>query len=249
VLKAAFAASSTFRLSFLGFFCFGTALVVIQHGKFITFEGGEGSGKSTQIERLAYRLRSFGVSVVVTREPGGSPFAEKLRDIILATETPEHSALSEAMVFSAARADHLDQLIRPALQDGKWVLCDRFADSTRAYQGYAGALSLEVIQTLEDIVVADTQPDMTIVMDVDVDIGLARAGNRHLERGLAPQDRDRFESRSETFHVRLRRAFLDIAKNNPHRCVVVDGGRDPDAVAEDIWQTVHNRVMAAWAEL
>ena len=132
-------------------------------GKFITFEGGEGAGKSTQVGLLAVRLRAAGIDVVMTREPGGSPFGERLRDLVLDPATPEHSALSEALLFFAARADHLETTIRPALAEGRWVICDRFSDSTRAYQGSAGAVAPEIIDALDQLVVAETQPDLTVI--------------------------------------------------------------------------------------
>ncbi len=141
-------------------------------GKFITFEGGEGSGKSTQAHNLAGRLRAQGIEVVLTREPGGSPFAEALRTLILDPETPPHSALSEALLFYAARADHLDKTIRPALNAGAWVICDRFSDSTRVYQSEAGGLPGEVLDALEEIVVSPTVPDLTFILDLPAELGL-----------------------------------------------------------------------------
>jgi len=207
-------------------------------GRFITFEGGEGSGKSTQAARLVERLEAMGFAVLVTREPGGSPFAEAVRDVILGGTLPDHAPLSEALLFYAARADHLQATIRPALAAGTWVVCDRFSDSTRVYQGAAGRLSLDVIERLEELVVAPTFPDLTLVVDVPVDVGLARANAR---RGGSAQEADPYERRGPAFHQALRQGFLSIAASQPERCAVIDGARDPDAVAGDVWQAVRSR--------
>src|SRR5690606_18081710 len=147
-------------------------------GKFITFEGGEGAGKSTQAQLLAERLKARDIQVVLTREPGGSAFAEQVRELILGSNTADHGRLAEALLFSAARADHLERTIRPALEAGQWVICDRFADSTRVYQGVAGGLPKAIIEALERIVVDDTVPDLTIVLDLPATDGLARARGR-----------------------------------------------------------------------
>ena len=214
------------------------------NGKFITLEGGEGSGKSTQARLLEDRLLAAGVDVVMTREPGGSPFGERLRDILLDANTPDHAAMSEALLFYAARSDHLDATIRPALSKGHWVICDRFSDSTRAYQGYAGALSLATIDTLDEVVVAPTFPDLTMIIDLDPKVGMQRADAR---RRLETDDgneagRDRFEGRSENFHRLLRDGFLDIAAQNPERCAVIDGADAPDAIGDKIWEVVCMRL-------
>jgi dTMP kinase len=222
-------------------------------GRFITFEGGEGSGKSTQARRLADRLGELGHEVTVTREPGGSPFAERLRTLILDPAVERHSALSEALVFCAARADHLDELIRPALAAGRFVVCDRFSDSTRVYQGYAGQVEPRLLEALDLIVVGHTRPDLTIVVDIPAEIGLARAAVR--QGTLAPAQNgqgakqprsllaDRFESRDLAFHKRLREGFREIARLEPQRCVVVDGQRSVDEVARDVWTAVHTRLL------
>lgn len=215
-------------------------------GKFITLEGGEGAGKSTQAELLAERLRALGLDVVMTREPGGSPFGERLREILLDATTPEHSALSEALLFYAARADHLETTIRPALAKGSWVICDRFADSTRAYQGTAGALTLTTIDTLDALVVAETQPDLTLMIDLDPELGMQRANARRSAQqnggDEGASNPDRFEGREAKFHEALRRGFLDIAANNPDRCAVVDGNTDADSISENIWAVVKDRL-------
>jgi len=209
-------------------------------GKFITIEGGEGTGKSTQARRLAEQLERGGRDVLVTREPGGSERAETIRAFLLSDRAKEIGAFGEAILFSAARDDHLEEAIRPALKAGRWVVCDRFADSTRAYQG-AGSLEPHLIETLEKIIVGETAPDLTIIIDLPADEGLTRARARQKETG---GETDSFESRAITFHDRLRQAFLEIAKAEPERCVVVDGSGDEDAVAAAIWARVEERLQA-----
>ncbi len=216
-------------------------------GKFITLEGGEGAGKSTQAELLAVRLRAIGLDVVMTREPGGSPFGERLRAVLLDATMPEHSALSEALLFYAARADHLETTIRPALAKGRWVICDRFADSTRAYQGTAGALDFKTIDTLDALVVAQTQPDLTLMIDLDPEVGMQRANARRcLQTNDAEETAshpDRFEGRAAAFHEALRRGFLDIAANNPERCAVIDGNNDAETISDNVWSIVKDRLQ------
>ncbi|KQP37671.1 dTMP kinase [Methylobacterium sp. Leaf106] len=202
-----------------------------QGGAFITFEGGEGAGKSTQIARLAARLRgASSAPVVTTREPGGSVKAEAIREALLAGTVKRHGPFAEALLFSAARIDHLDTLIRPALARGETVLCDRFSDSTRAYQGAAGGLDPALLSALERVVVGDMTPDLTLILDLDPAIGLARAK----ARAGAGEAADRFEAEALGFHTRLRQAFLAIAAMEPERCVVIDAGLPPDAVEEAI---------------
>lgn len=203
--------------------------------KFITFEGGEGSGKSTQARLLAARLQKAGVPTVLTREPGGSPFAERVRALLLDPATPAHGALAEALLFSAARADHLDVAIRPALGAGAWVICDRFFDSTRVYQGYAANVPASVLDALEHAVVGDTRPDLTLIIDMDVAQGLARAQARRVAGTEKREHPDRFERRDLSFHETLRQGFLDLGKRNPQRCVVIDGSGSQDDVAERVW--------------
>lgn len=206
-------------------------------GAFITFEGGEGAGKSTQVQRLAAHLRvRTGRPVVVTREPGGSPKAEAIRDALLAGIAKPHGPFAEALLFSAARIDHLDTLIRPALARGETVLCDRFADSTRAYQGAAGGLDPELVASLERVVVGPTRPALTLILDLDPVVGLARAAGRS---DGAP---DRFEAEALDFHARLRAAFRAIAEAEPERCALVDAGAAPDAVAAEIRAIVAARL-------
>jgi dTMP kinase len=208
-------------------------------GRFITFEGGEGAGKSTQIDRLRGRIEALGHRVLVTREPGGSPKAEEIRTLILSGKVKARGPWAEALLFSAARIDHLDHKIRPALDQGIHVLCDRFADSTRAYQGALGQVSLDRLKKLERIVVGETTPDLTLILDLPVDVGLARASGRREARG---EGTDRFEAEGASFHEALRQAYLAIAREAPQRCAVIDAAGDADAVEAAIWDAVSKRV-------
>jgi dTMP kinase len=210
-------------------------------GRFITFEGGEGAGKSTQIERLLRRLKEAGVTAIATREPGGSPHAERIRESVLSGAAKAFGPLAEAIMFSAARIDHLRETIRPALARGAVVLCDRFADSTRAYQGVLGSLDPALIRSLETATIGDTRPDLTLILDLPASTGLARAAKR---RG-AGQSADRFENEDAGFHEKLREAFRAIAADEPERCVVIDADRDAEAVEADIWRVVSERVLPA----
>jgi dTMP kinase len=212
-------------------------------GNFITFEGGEGSGKSTQARRLADRLKERGINALLTREPGGSPFAEQVRSLLLDPTTPSHSALSEALLFHAARADHLDKTIRPALAAGSWVICDRFSDSTRVYQGVAGGLTEDTLDALERMVVVPTRPELTFILDLAPADGLARARARGTAPGAASADADAFERRDPQFHERLRAGYLAIAKAEPQRCVLIAGADAPDAIAAEIWSHVERRLL------
>lgn len=215
-------------------------------GRFITFEGGEGAGKSTQIMRLLRRLEAKGVDAIATREPGGSPKAEKIRQSVLAGEAKSFGPFAEALMFSAARIDHLKETIRPALARGLVVLCDRFADSTRAYQGVLGAVEPGLMRALEEATIENTRPDLTFILDLPADIGLARAAER---RRAAGQGTDRFEREGTDFHDQLRQAFLDIARQEPQRCVIVDAARDPDLVEADIWRLSVERLSLDAAPL
>ncbi|QIB36384.1 dTMP kinase [Ancylobacter pratisalsi] len=205
-------------------------------GRFITFEGGEGAGKSTQVRRLGERLAALGLEVVTTREPGGSPGAEIVRHLLLSGAAKPLGPLAEAALFAAARADHLDVTIRPALNRGAWVISDRFADSTRVYQGAVGDVDPKLIATLEAITVGPTRPDLTIILDVPAEQGLGRAVAR------SGASADRFESEGLSFHRHLREAFLELAEREPERCVLVDGRQDADAVTEAVWQAVRARL-------
>ena len=206
-------------------------------GRFVTLEGGEGAGKSAQARRLAAKLAALGLEVVATREPGGTPHAEELRELILSGALRAQGPAAEAIAFTAARIDHIDALIRPALQRGVWVVCDRFADSTRAYQGAAGRLEAAFIDRLERIAVGDDRPDLTLILDIAPEAGLARAA----ARSVAP---DRFEREGVPFHAALRRAYLDIADAAPERCVVIDAAADEEAVAAEVWSAVSERLRA-----
>ncbi|MEX0852963.1 MAG: dTMP kinase [Bauldia sp.] len=206
-------------------------------GKFVTFEGGEGAGKSTQIRRLAERLTASGRQVTVTREPGGTPTAEAIRRLILSGFAQPLGVEGEAVLFAAARADHVDRVIRPALAADRWVLCDRFTDSTRAYQGATGGADEGLLSALERVAVGRTKPDLTVILDVPPEIGLARAARRG---GAEP---DRFERDDLAMHEARRRAFLDIAAWEPGRCVAIDATQPEDAVAEAVWQVVTARLL------
>lgn len=197
-------------------------------GYFITFEGGEGAGKSTQLGRLAQRLEAAGREVVVTREPGGSPGAEAIRDLLVNGEVDRWSPMAETLLLYAARADHLQRVIRPALARGAVVLCDRFSDSTRAYQGAAGGLGCDLIDELERQVVGQASPDLTFILDLPPGEGLARA----MGRGGAEA---RFEAKGLAFHAALRQAFLAIARAEPDRCKIIDASQPVDLVESAVW--------------
>jgi dTMP kinase len=206
-------------------------------GHFITFEGGEGSGKSTHAATLAQRLKSLGHEVVLTREPGGSTGAEIIRHILLSGIAKPLGAETEAILFAAARDDHVRNTILPALKAGNWVICDRFIDSTRVYQGTLGNVDQRLIRSLERVTVGPAVPELTFILDVPAQIGLARAKTR---RG---QDvADRFEAESLEFHEKLRQAYRALAGEEPNRCIVVDGRAPRDVVAERIWSTVQERL-------
>ncbi len=206
-------------------------------GKFITFEGGEGTGKSTQAAMLARRLEAIGLAVQLTREPGGSPGAEIIRHVLLSGAAKPFGPDVEAMLFAAARDDHVQCTILPALEEGKWVICDRFVDSTRVYQGSLGEVDQRLIKGLERVSIGDLAPDLTIILDVPVEIGLERI---KLRRGDA--EPDRFEAEAIEFHDKLRQAYLAIAAEEPNRCVVIDAGGTKEAVARRIWNVVGRRL-------
>lgn len=208
-------------------------------GLFITFEGGEGSGKTTQIARLAAALRDEGHDAVTTREPGGTPEAERIRELLVRREGGAWMPMAEVLLLFAGRVMHVETLIKPALAAGKIVISDRFTDSTRAYQGYGHDLGLDVIEEINRAALGDFKPDLTFVLDIDVVTGLTRAGKRMAGDG---SDEDRFERLGVPFHERLRRGFLAIAENEPERCVVVDAARGPDDIFEDILGAVKKRM-------
>ncbi len=213
-------------------------------GKFITLEGGEGGGKTTQAALLTDRLKRAGLNVLQTREPGGTPRAEAIRDILLSGKAKRFGALGEAVLFYAARESHLELSIRPALERGTWVVCDRFSDSTRAYQGAAGGLPLSVIDILDSAVVGPTRPDLTLVFDLPPELGLRRAAQRKRQGGSdspASAEPDRFETMNIAFHRSLRDEFLAIAKAEPDRCAVVDASQNEERVAASVWAIVRER--------
>lgn len=213
-------------------------------GRFITFEGGEGTGKSTQAAMLALRLESLGIAVLLTREPGGSPGAEIIRHVLLSGAAKPLGPEAEAMLFAAARQDHVKCAIEPALASGKWVVCDRFADSTRVYQGILGQVDWKIIKALERASIGDLRPDLTLVLDLPVERALQRLAVR---RGDAAPDR--FESENLGFHRELRDAYLTVAAREPERCVVIDASGSKDEIAKNIWTAVNLRFDPAMAPL
>ncbi len=204
-------------------------------GRFITLEGGEGAGKSTQISRLVRALTAAGIPARATREPGGAPGAELIRKLLVEGEPGRWRPTTEALLHFAARVEHLDDLVFPALDAGEWVVCDRFADSTMAYQGYGHGLDRTVITTLYQTVIGDFAPDLTLILDVPVEIGLARAATRR-------NAETRYERMDHGFHERVRRGFLEIARQYPARCVVIDANGPPDAVTDSILEVVTQRL-------
>ena len=208
-------------------------------GRFITFEGGEGSGKSTQIRKLADRLDAAKLRAIVTREPGGSPGAEIIRHLVLSGMGKLLGPEAETLLFAAARDDHVHTVILPALNQGIWVLCDRFYDSTRAYQGRLGQVQPGVLNAMQRVTIGDLKPDLTLILDVPVEIGLQRASVR---RGSATPDR--FEAEDVKFHQDLRDAYRQIAAEEPQRCVLIDATADPDTVAAQVWTALRDHLFA-----
>jgi len=206
-------------------------------GVFITFEGGEGAGKSTQLRRLAERLHALPdgpAELVVTREPGGSPGAEAIRSLLVAGDADRWDATTEALLHFAARRDHVERRVRPALERGAWVVCDRFVDSTMAYQGYGHRLGAEAIAALARLTLGDLVPDLTLVLDLPPTAGLARAAGRD-------HDETRYERMDVAFHERLRAGFHAIAAAQPGRCRLIDATAPVEAVAEAVWAVVTER--------
>src|SRR5215470_704410 len=206
-------------------------------GRFITFEGGEGSGKSTQTMLLAQRLKSLAIGVVVTREPGGWLGAEVIRHVLLSGAAKPLGPDAEAILFAAARSDHMQSTIEPALEQGRWVICDRFFDSTRVYQGALGKVDQRLIRGLERITLGDIKPDLTFILDVPAQIGLARASERR--GGLQA---DRFEQEALEFHEKLGDAYRNIAASEPQRCVLIDAQGPQERIAEHIWAVVNEKL-------
>jgi dTMP kinase len=197
-------------------------------GLFITFEGGEGAGKSTQMAMLGAKLKGQGLDVLLTREPGGSPLAEAIRGEIVSGAVGRWSPLAETLLINAARDSHLRETIRPALSRGAIVLCDRFMDSTRAYQGAAGGVEDHLILLLEKLVVGETRPRLTLILDFDVEQGLARA----------KLTENRFELKNRAFHERLRKAYHEIARAEPERCRIINAGGSREEVFAAVWREV-----------
>lgn len=207
-------------------------------GRFITFEGGEGSGKSTQIKTLAERLNGAELRTIVTREPGGSPGAEIIRHLLLSGMGKLLGPEAETLLFAAARDDHVHAVIKPALDQGIWVLCDRFFDSTRAYQGGLGKVEPGILNAIQRVTIGDLKPDLTIILDVPVEVGMQRAAARRGDR--AP---DRFEAEDVKFHEGLRDAYRQIAAAEPQRCVLIDANAAPGVVAARVWTAVRDRFL------
>jgi dTMP kinase len=208
-------------------------------GRFVSFEGGEGSGKSTQIKKLAERLEALKLRAISTREPGGSQGAEIIRHLVLSGMGKLLGPDAETLLFAAARDDHVRTVIQPALNPGTWVLCDRFSDSTRAYQGRMGHVPTGLLNAMQRVTIGDLKPDLTIILDVPVEVGLRRAAARRGNR--AP---DRFESEDLKFHQDLRDAYREIAAAEPERCVLVDADANPDTVAAQVWTALRDRFFA-----
>lgn len=208
-------------------------------GRFISFEGGEGSGKSTQIKMLADRLAAARLRAIVTREPGGSPGAEIIRHLVLSGMGKLLGPDAETLLFAAARDDHVRSVIQPTLNQGTWVLCDRFSDSTRVYQGRLGQVSPGVLNAMQRVTIGDLKPDLTFILDVPVEVGLARAAARRGSR--AP---DRFEAEDLKFHQDLRAAYKQIAVEDPQRCVLIDASPDPETVAAHVWTALRDHLFA-----
>ena len=208
-------------------------------GKFISFGGGEGSGKSTQIKLLADRLAAAKLRAIVTREPGGSPGAEIIRHLVLSGMGKLLGPDAETLLFAAARDDHVHTVIQPALSQGTWVLCDRFSDSTRAYQGRLGNVAPGVLNAMQRVTIGNLKPDLTIILDVPVEIGLKRAAVR---RGTGAPDR--FESEDIKFHQDLRDAYRQIAAEDSDRCVLIDATPTPDVVAAQVWTALRDHLFA-----
>jgi len=209
----------------------------VTSGRFITIEGGEGAGKSTLLRGLAAALTQAGIAALATREPGGAPGAEEIRRLLVEGPPERWDAESEALLMVAARRSHLRETIWPALAAGRWVVCDRFADSTLAYQGYAGGVALADLETLHRFIAGDFAPDLTLVLDLPVAAGLARAASR-------PGGETRFERKDRDFHERLRQGFLAIAQQAPRRCAVIDATAAPEAVLAAALAALRERLQA-----
>jgi dTMP kinase len=207
---------------------------ILTRGRFITLEGGEGAGKTTQQTLLAERLRSAGIEVLVTREPGGTPGAEAIRALLVEGGTDRWAASTELLLLTAARDDHVRRVIEPALGRGIWVICDRFLDSTRVYQGLAGGLGVTMVDRLHDLMLGGFGPELTLLLDLAPEIGLSRRGD--LASG------QRFERKGIDFHSRVRQGFRELADREPARFAVIDATAPVDAVAESVWAELFRRL-------
>lgn len=207
----------------------------IVRGRFISFEGGEGAGKSTQVRLLADALTHKGIRCLSTREPGGSPGAESIRELLIQGDVGRWDPMSEALLHFAARRDHVTNVIEPALCAGTWVICDRFTDSTIAYQGFGQGLEISLIQDLHRTAVGDLWPDVTFILDIPVADGFGRVANRST-------DIDRYERMDSQFHIRLREGFLEIARKNVERCAVVDAQPPVDVVHQAVITLIEQRL-------
>ncbi len=203
-------------------------------GKFISLEGGDGTGKSTQARLLSEFLSELDISNILTREPGGAPGADEIRELILTGDPDRWDAIGETLLFYASRRNHMRLTVWPAMDRGDWVISDRFADSTIAYQGYGNELGAETVMKIHEVVVGDFAPDLTFILDIDVKQGLSRTmGRDHNE--------DRFERMDISFHERMRQGFLDIAKENPNRCVVIDASQSVDVIQQVMRDVIRER--------
>ncbi|MCB9983007.1 MAG: dTMP kinase [Rhodospirillales bacterium] len=212
-------------------------------GLFITFEGGEGSGKTTQINRLAQNLAQKGHKVLTTREPGGTPEGEKIRDLLVRREGGNWTPIAETLLLFAARQMHVEKIIKPALEDGKIVISDRFYDSTTAYQGYGHGQDISIIENVRILSIGDFKPDLTLILDIDPQEGLRRSDRRlAAEQFQVKQREDRYEQLDVEFHERLRRGFLEIAGQEPERCHVIPALQDLDAVTAQIAEIVQTKI-------
>lgn len=211
--------------------------------KFITFEGGEGTGKTSQIKRLAEALQRSNIPVIQTREPGGAPSAEEIRSLLVSGAVDRWQPMTEVLLHYAARVEHLEQTVKPALESGKWVLSDRFADSTMAYQGYGHGIEITTLKNLHQNILGSFQPDLTLMLDIPVEIGLGRARGR--EQGSEGIGEDRYERMELSFHQKLRDGFFTIAKGNPSRCKVIDAGGDMETVSSRILTVVNQKFELA----
>ena len=214
----------------------GSTSIAVSAGRLITLEGGEGAGKSTQIARLSRSLAERGIAVATTREPGGAPGSELIRRPLVEGDPDRWDPETEALLHYAARREHLRRTIRPALERGDWVISDRFSDSTMAYQGYGHGLGPDWVARLHAVALGDFRPDLTLILDLPVADGLARAGHR-------PGDETRYERMDGGFHERMRQGFLAIAEAEPERCVVIDAAGSEAEVAEEILRVVGERLL------